>query len=112
MSNSSLPAGTYKASVTVSSPTAADSPKVNVTLVIEAAAALAMATQPSATAASGAALADAPVVQLQTADGGPVGQAGVDVSVALEGAGSLAGPATSTTDAQEKRRSTDSPSRR
>jgi hypothetical protein len=100
VTNTSLPAGTYKATVTVSSPVAANTPKVNVSLTIEAPAALAMAVQPSATAASGATLAEAPVVQLQTADGSPVGQAGVAVSVALEGDGSLAGPTTSTTDAQ------------
>ncbi|MEO7987590.1 MAG: Ig-like domain-containing protein [Gemmatimonadales bacterium] len=100
VTNSTLPTGTYQASVTVQSPVAANSPKVNVTLVIEAAAALAMATQPSTAAASGVALADAPVVQLQTADGDPVAQAGVEVAVAVEGGGTLAGPTTSTTDAQ------------
>jgi hypothetical protein len=100
VTNSNLPAGTYKATVTVSSPASANSPKVNVTLTIEAPTALGIVTQPSSTAASGATLAQTPVVQLQTANGDPVGQAGVEVTVAVEGGGSLAGPVTSTTDAQ------------
>jgi hypothetical protein len=100
VTNTSLPAGSYKATVTVSSPVAANAPKVNVTLTIEAPSALAIATQPSATAASGAPLGEPPVVQLQTADGAPVGQAGVEVSVALEGPGSVAGTTTVTTDGQ------------
>lgn len=95
-----LPSGTYRATVTIESSNADNSPRVNVTLTIEAAAALAIVTQPSATSASGAALADAPVVQLLTEAGDPVGQSGIDVAVTLEGDGSLVGPTTSTTDAQ------------
>ncbi len=100
VTNSDLPSGTYRATVTVESANAENNPRVNVTLTIEAAAALALVTQPSATASSGAALADAPMVQLLTDAGDPVGQSGVDVSVALEGDGSLAGPSTSTTDGE------------
>ena len=102
VTNSNLPAGTYKAVVTIQGAGAGNSPKVNVTLTVEAAAALTIVTQPSATAVSGATLAAAPVVQLQTADGVAVAQAGVNVTVALEGAGSLVGAATATTDATGK----------
>lgn len=102
VTNSNLPAGAYDATVTIGSDGAANAPRVNVTLTIEAAAALAILTQPSATSASGTALTDAPVVQLQTANGIPVAQAGVDVTVALEGDGSLVGDATATTDADGK----------
>jgi Big-like domain-containing protein len=100
VTNSTLPAGTYTATVTIESPGAANSPRVTVTLTIEAAAALAILTQPSPTAASGTALAQTPVVQFQTADGTPVAQSGVDVSVTIEGGGSLSGPTTVTSDAQ------------
>ncbi len=100
VTNSNLPSGTYTATVTIESPDAENSPKVAVTLTVQGASVLALTTQPSATAASGAALAQAPVVQLQTADGTPVAQAGVDVAAAVEGGGSLSGTATATTDDQ------------
>ena len=86
--------------MTIQSPDAGNAPKVSVTLTVQGAAALSLATQPSSTAASGTVLAQSPVVQLQTADGTPVAQAGVDVSVAVENGGSVSGPATVTTDAQ------------
>jgi hypothetical protein len=100
VANSSLPAGTYSATVTIGSPDAANAPKVTVTLTIESAASLAILTQPSTAAASGTALGQAPVVQLQTADGVPVAQPDVDVSVAVEGGGSLSGQTSVATDAQ------------
>jgi len=100
VTNSNLPSGTYTATVTIQSPDAENSPKVAVTLTVQGASLLVLTTQPSATAASGAALAQAPVVQLQTADGTPVAQAGVDVAAAVEGGGTLSGTTTATTDDQ------------
>src|SRR5690349_4573052 len=100
VTNTNLPAGTYNANVTIQSSNAENSPKVSVTLTVQGASVLALTTQPSSTAASGAALAQAPVVQLQTTDGTPVAQAGVDVTVAVEGGGTVGGSATVTTDAQ------------
>lgn len=87
-----LPAGTYRATVTVRSPAAANAPLVNVSLTVETAAALALAAQPPATVGSGAPFPQAPVVQLQTEDGKPVREAGVEISVSVEGGGTLAGP--------------------
>ena len=95
-----LPPDAYTATVAVSADNAGNSPKVGVTFTVEAASALALTTQPSATAASGSPLARAPVVQLQTASGAAVAQAGVVVAVEVEGGGTLAGPSSSTTDAQ------------
>jgi hypothetical protein len=100
VTSTDLPSGTYRATVTVESANADNNPRVSVTLTIEAATALTLATQPSATAASGAPLDQAPVVQLLTEAGDPVGQSGVEVAVALEGDGTLAGPTTSTTDGE------------
>jgi hypothetical protein len=100
VTNSNLPSGTYTATVTIQSPDAENSPKVGVTLTVQGASALALTTQPSATSASGTALAQAPAVQLQTADGTPVAQAGVDVAAAVEGGGTLSGTTTATTDDQ------------
>lgn len=78
--------------------TSATSSSVNVTLP---ATKLGMVTQPSATAASGVALAQQPSVRLLDASNNPVSQAGVQVSVALAGGtgASLFGTATATTNA-------------
>jgi len=100
VSNSTLAAGSYTATVTIDSPDAANTGKVTVTLTIESAANLAILTQPSSTAASGTALAQGPVVQLQTEDGTPVAQANVDVTATMEGGGNVSGQTTVTTDAQ------------
>ncbi len=63
-------------------------------------AALAVATQPSATALSGIAFAAQPVVQLRDASGNDVAQAGVAVTAAIaSGGGTLGGSTTATTDA-------------
>lgn len=52
---------------------------------------LAIATQPAAQATSGVALDPQPVVQLKTGDGANLGTAGVAVSVAVQGGGTLTG---------------------
>jgi Big-like domain-containing protein len=98
VTSTDLPAGTYTAAVTIQSGSAGNSPKVNVSFTVQAATTLALTTQPSATVASGAPLPQAPVVQLWTAEGTPVAQTGVEISVALEGGGTLAGTTTVTTD--------------
>ncbi len=54
---------------------------------------LAIATQPASQATSGVALDPQPVVQLQTGDGANLGTAGVAVSVAIQGGGTLGGTA-------------------
>ncbi len=95
-----LPPGTYDAVVTIRSASAANAPRVEVSFTLETATALALTTQPPGTAASGAALSQAPVVQLQTDAAEPVAQPGVAIGVALEGGGTLAGPVSATTDAQ------------
>jgi len=97
VTQTNLPPGTYTALVTVRSPSATNSPTVNVSFTVEGAAALALTTQPPATVASGATFPSAPVVRLQTASGEPVAQAGIDVTVAVEGGGTIAGPVTVTT---------------
>ena len=62
--------------------------------------ALVITTQPSATAASGAAFAQQPVVQLRDASGNSVDSAGVVVSVLIaSGGGTLGGTLAATTDA-------------
>jgi len=61
---------------------------------------LGVATQPSATVASGSALATPPAVQLRDAGGNAVSQAGVNVAVAISGTGaSLTGTTTVPTNA-------------
>src|SRR5882762_2125041 len=71
-----------------------------ITLSAGPAARLAIVTQPSATAQSGVALAQQPVVQLQDAAGNPVSQAGVTVTATIAtGTGSLGGAATASTNA-------------
>jgi Invasin, domain 3 len=100
VTNTDLPSGTYRATVTVESANADNNPRVNVTLTVEAATALTLTTQPSDEAGSGDPLGRAPVVQLVTEAGDPVGQSGVEVGVALEGDGTLSGPATSSTDSE------------
>ena len=72
----------------------------SIVLGAAAAAQLSMNTQPSASVASGNALATAPAVQLQDAGGNPVTQAGVSVTVGISPAGaSLTGSTTANTDA-------------
>jgi hypothetical protein len=61
---------------------------------------LALATQPSATAVAGSAFTRQPVLQIQDADGRPVGQDGVAVVAAVaSGGGRLGGTTTRMTDA-------------
>src|SRR5207302_688330 len=61
---------------------------------------LAVTTQPSPTAQSGAAFAQQPVVQLRDASGNPASQAGVTVTAAIAtGGGTLGGTLTATTNA-------------
>lgn len=60
---------------------------------------LTMATQPSATVASGSALATPPAVQLRDDAGNAVSQAGVSVSVSIGAGASLTGSTTVATDA-------------
>ena len=60
----------------------------------------ALATQPSASAASGVLFAQQPVIQLETSTGQPIHQAGVPVTAAVSsGGGTLAGTLTVATDA-------------
>ncbi|HET8623868.1 MAG TPA: Ig-like domain-containing protein [Gemmatimonadales bacterium] len=62
---------------------------------------LAIVTQPSSTAASGAPLAQQPVVELRDAAGNPVRQAGVNVTVAIaSGGGTLGGSTTRSTNGE------------
>ncbi|HYW09880.1 MAG TPA: cadherin-like domain-containing protein, partial [Longimicrobium sp.] len=71
-----------------------------VTITAGAATQLAITTQPSDTAASGATFARQPVVQLRDASGNAVAQAGVSVTAAIaSGAGTLGGTTTATTNA-------------
>src|SRR3989449_307666 len=60
---------------------------------------LTLTTQPSATAQSGVALAQQPVVQLQDANGNPVSQSGVVVTATVTPAGATPTNATATTGA-------------
>ena len=64
------------------------------------AAALAVVTEPQASAQAGLALATAPVVELRDQHGAAFPRAGVAITAAVTGGGTLAGPATQTTDAQ------------
>ena len=91
-------AGTYTLDFAVSgAPNVTSGP---IALGAGGAAQLTMATQPSASVASGNALATAPAVQLRDAGGNAVSQAGVSVSVAISGSGaSLTGATTAQTDA-------------
>ncbi|HYC32856.1 MAG TPA: galactose oxidase-like domain-containing protein [Gemmatimonadales bacterium] len=69
---------------------------------------LAVTTQPSSTAASGAPLATQPVVQLRDAEGADVAQGGVSVTATIaSGSGTLAGTATRATDANGRAAFTD-----
>ena len=69
---------------------------------------LALTTQPSTAATSGAPLATQPVVQLRDAEGANVAQAGVDVTASLaSGSGTLGGTATRATDANGRATFTD-----
>src|SRR5207237_617062 len=59
---------------------------------------LTMTTEPSATAQSGVAFAQQPVIQVRDASGNPVNQAGVTVTAAIAtGGGTLGGTLTATT---------------
>ncbi|MGH7526817.1 MAG: Ig-like domain-containing protein, partial [Gemmatimonadales bacterium] len=95
-----LPPGTYQAVVTIRSSNAQNTPRVNVSFTLETATALALTVQPPGTAASGATFSQAPVVQLQTDAAEPVAQPGIEIQVAVEGGGTLAGPASVATDAE------------
>ncbi len=71
-----------------------------VSITAGAASQLAITTQPSASAQSGAAFAQQPVVQLEDASGNAVSQSGVVVTAAIAtGAGTLGGTLTATTNA-------------
>ena len=71
-----------------------------ITITAGAATALAITTQPSTSAASGAVFAQQPVIQLQDASGNAVSQADVAVTAAIAtGDGTLGGTATATTNA-------------
>ncbi len=59
---------------------------------------LTLATQPGSQATSGVALSPQPVVQLKTGDGANLPTAGVAVSVAVQGGGTLSGTTTVATD--------------
>jgi hypothetical protein len=70
-------------------------------IVAGAAAALTITTQPSATATSGAPLAQQPVIQVRDVGGNPVAKSGIEVTAVLNGAGaSLGGVRTATTNAE------------
>ena len=62
--------------------------------------ALAVVTQPAATAQSGVALTQAPVVELRDRNGAAFPQAGVAITAAVAAGGSLSGTTTQSTDAQ------------
>jgi hypothetical protein len=59
---------------------------------------LSLATQPASQATAGVALSPQPVVQLKTGDGANLATAGVAVSVAIQGGGSLGGTTPAVTD--------------
>jgi hypothetical protein len=81
-----------------SAPAMAGTTSSTITITAGAATQLAMTTQPSASAASGAAFAQQPVLQLRDAAGNAVNQAGVDVTVAIaSGGGALGGTLVATT---------------
>jgi hypothetical protein len=68
---------------------------------------LAIATQPASQATSGVALNPQPVVQLKTGDGANLATAGVAVSVAIQGGGSLGGTTPVATDGEGRASFTD-----
>src|SRR2546428_3310926 len=68
-----------------------------ITITAGAATQLSVTTQPSATAQSGVAFAQQPVVQLQDANGNPVSQSGVVVTATVTPAGATPTNATATT---------------
>jgi hypothetical protein len=68
---------------------------------------LALATQPASQATAGVALNPQPVVQLKTGDGANLTTAGVAVSVAIQGGGSLSGTTPVATDGQGRASFTD-----
>ena len=68
---------------------------------------LAVATQPASQATSGVALNPQPVVQLKTGDGANLATAGVAVSVAIQGGGSLGGTTPVATDGEGRASFTD-----
>jgi len=90
------PAGSYTITFSSSGLTSATSSSISLTLPPTQ---LAITTQPSATASSGAAFAVQPSVQLRDASNNPVSQSGVLVSAAITGGGAtLIGTSTATTD--------------
>jgi hypothetical protein len=68
---------------------------------------LTLATQPASEATAGVALNPQPVVQLKTGDGANLATAGVAVSVAIQGGGSLSGTSPVATDGQGRASFTD-----
>ncbi|WP_207423144.1 gliding motility-associated C-terminal domain-containing protein, partial [Desertivirga brevis] len=91
-------AGDRTLSFTATGITAATSNTITVNA--GAATALAIATQPSATAVSGSAFAQQPAVQLKDASGNNVAQSGVVITASVAtGSGNLAGTLTATTNA-------------
>jgi Bacterial Ig-like domain (group 1) len=68
---------------------------------------LTLATQPASEATAGVALNPQPVVQLKTGDGADLATAGVAVSVAIQGGGSLSGTSPVATDDQGRASFTD-----
>ncbi|NOT06984.1 MAG: hypothetical protein HOP28_02150, partial [Gemmatimonadales bacterium] len=90
--------GNFTLTFTSGALTAANSGTI--TLGAGSATKLTITTQPSATAASGAAFAQQPVIQLRDGSDNPVAQAGVNVTVAIAtGGGTLGGTATVATNA-------------
>ena len=68
---------------------------------------LSLATQPASQATAGVALSPQPVVQLKTGDGANLATAGVAVSVAIQGGGSLSGTSPVATDGEGRATFTD-----
>jgi hypothetical protein len=92
------PAGSY--TIQFSSPGLAPVTSTAVVVAAAPASQLAITTQPSDSAANGAAFARQPVVQLRDASGNPVAQSGVTVTATIAtGGGALGGTTTATTDA-------------
>src|SRR5205807_487352 len=92
------PTGSYTLSFGTTGLTAVTSGAI--TLGARGATQLAVTTQPSTRAQSGAAFAQQPVVQLRDASGNPVSQTGVTVTAAIAtGGGTLGGTLTATTNA-------------
>ncbi|MGH7582966.1 MAG: beta strand repeat-containing protein [Gemmatimonadales bacterium] len=79
-----------------------------IVISVGTAAALGIATNPSATAASGALLGQQPVIQLLDVNGDPVNQAGIAVTVSMaSGSGTIGGTTTVMTDATGRAAFTD-----